>query len=52
MGSKNHELVSVKLIKEIASLRSGSKVERCISDLAKSKCVTKIRNAKCKLLFK
>ncbi|MBE7182141.1 MAG: serine/threonine protein kinase, partial [Terriglobus roseus] len=46
MGSKNHELVPVPLIAQIASLRSSSAVPKCISALAKLGLVAKVKNAK------
>ncbi|VVT54747.1 uncharacterized protein SAPINGB_P004233 [Magnusiomyces paraingens] len=46
MGSKNHEIVAVKMINQLGGLRSASRTDRCISELAKVKCISKIRNAK------
>lgn len=46
MGSKNHEIVPVPLITQIASLRSGTGVHKCISNLAKANLISKIKNAK------
>lgn len=46
MGSRNHEIVPVPLITQIAGLRSGSGVHRCISNLAKANLISKIKNAK------
>lgn len=51
MGSKNHEIVAVKMINQLGGLRSTSRTERCISELAKVKCISKIRNAKCKYIW-
>ncbi|KAE8841881.1 hypothetical protein PTNB73_06250 [Pyrenophora teres f. teres] len=45
-GSRNHELVPTALISQIASLRSGTGVHRCISNLAKLGLIAKIQNAK------
>lgn len=46
MGSRNHEIVPTPLIAQIASLRSGSGVHKCISNLAKIGLIAKVRNAK------
>ncbi|KAF2103568.1 serine/threonine protein kinase [Rhizodiscina lignyota] len=46
MGSKNHEIVPVPLITQISSLRSGTGVHKCISNLAKANLISKIKNAK------
>lgn len=46
MGSKNHELIATKLVNQLAGLRSMSRTERCIADLAKAKLVKRLRNAK------
>ncbi|EMC91816.1 hypothetical protein BAUCODRAFT_79372 [Baudoinia panamericana UAMH 10762] len=45
-GSKNHELVPTPLIQQIAGLRGGSGVHRCISTLAKAGLIAKVKNAK------
>jgi len=45
-GSRNHELVPTALISQIAALRSGTGVHRCISNLAKIGLIAKIQNAK------
>jgi RIO kinase 2 len=46
MGSRNHEIVPTPLIAQIAALRSGTGVHRCISNLAKIGLIAKVRNAK------
>lgn len=46
MGSKNHEIVPTPLITHIASLRGGSGVHKCISNLAKVGLIAKVKNAK------
>ena len=46
-GSKNHELVPTPLIQQIAGLRGGSGVHKCISALAKVGLIAKVKNAKC-----
>jgi RIO kinase 2 len=46
MGSRNHELVPTPLISQIAGLRSGTGVHKCISNLAKIGLIAKIQNAK------
>ncbi|CAN9210772.1 unnamed protein product [Alternaria alternata] len=46
MGSRNHEVVPTPLIAQIAALRSGTGVHRCISNLAKIGLIAKVRNAK------
>ncbi|KAK1071892.1 Serine/threonine-protein kinase rio2 [Friedmanniomyces endolithicus] len=48
-GSKNHELVPTPLIQQIAGLRGGSGVHKCISALAKVGLIAKVKNAKCRL---
>ncbi|KAH9827924.1 serine/threonine-protein kinase rio2-like [Teratosphaeria destructans] len=45
-GSKNHELVPTPLIQQIAGLRGGSGVHKCISNLAKVGLIAKVKNAK------
>ncbi|KAK3070323.1 Serine/threonine-protein kinase rio2 [Teratosphaeriaceae sp. CCFEE 6253] len=45
-GSKNHELVPTPLIQQIAGLRGGSGVHRCISALAKVDLIARVKNAK------
>lgn len=45
MASKNHELVATKMVNQLAGLRSMSRTERCIGELAKAKCVKRLRNA-------
>ena len=45
-GSKNHELVPTPLIQQIAGLRSGTGVHKCISNLAKVGLIAKVKNAK------
>lgn len=47
MGSKNHEIVPTPLITQIAGLRGGSGVHKCISNLAKVGLIAKVKNAKC-----
>ncbi|KAF2736140.1 RIO1-domain-containing protein [Polyplosphaeria fusca] len=44
-GSRNHSLVPVPLITQLASLRSGG-VTKCISSLAKLNLIAKVKNAK------
>ncbi|KAF2645520.1 RIO1-domain-containing protein [Massarina eburnea CBS 473.64] len=46
MGSRNHEVVPTPLISQIAALRSGNGVHKCISNLAKIGLIAKVRNAK------
>lgn len=46
MGSKNHEIVPTPLITQIAGLRGGSGVHKCISNLAKVGLIAKVKNAK------
>ncbi|ONH68411.1 Serine/threonine-protein kinase RIO2 [Cyberlindnera fabianii] len=46
MGSRNHEVVPTTLIHQIGGLRSQSGTNRCISDLAKLKLISRLRNAK------
>jgi RIO kinase 2 len=46
MGSRNHEIVPTPLIAQIAAIRSGDGVHRCISNLAKIGLIAKVRNAK------
>ncbi|OCL08602.1 hypothetical protein AOQ84DRAFT_318143 [Glonium stellatum] len=46
MGSKNHEIVPTPLITQIAGLRGGSGVHKCISSLAKVGLIAKVKNAK------
>ncbi|KAF2467630.1 RIO1-domain-containing protein [Lindgomyces ingoldianus] len=46
MGSRNHEIVPTPLIAQIASIRSGTGVHRCISALAKIGLIAKVKNAK------
>lgn len=45
-GSKNHEVVPTGLIHQISGMRASSGTNRAISDLAKVKLVSKVRNAK------
>uniref|UniRef100_A0A060T3P2 Serine/threonine-protein kinase RIO2 n=1 Tax=Blastobotrys adeninivorans TaxID=409370 RepID=A0A060T3P2_BLAAD len=45
MGSKNHEVVPTSLIVQISGLKSASAVNRALSNLAKIKLVTRLRNA-------
>jgi RIO kinase 2 len=45
MGSRNHEVVPTPLILQIASLRSGNGVHKCISNLAKIGLIAKVKNA-------
>jgi RIO kinase 2 len=45
MGSRNHEIVPTPLISQIASLRAGG-VNKCISTLAKTNLIAKVKNAK------
>ncbi|KAK5959316.1 protein kinase RIO2 PWA37_003271 [Arxiozyma heterogenica] len=44
-GSTNHEVVPTTLIHQLSGLRSISGTNRCISDLAKLKLISKLRNA-------
>ncbi|KAF1948383.1 RIO1-domain-containing protein [Byssothecium circinans] len=46
MGSRNHEIVPTPLISQIAALRSGNGVHKCISNLAKIGLIAKVKNAK------
>lgn len=46
MGSRNHEVVPTPLISQIAALRSGNGVHKCISNLAKIGLIAKVKNAK------
>ncbi|KAF2273048.1 RIO1-domain-containing protein [Westerdykella ornata] len=45
-GSRNHEVVPTPLISQLASIRSGSGVNKCISNLAKIGLIAKVKNAK------
>lgn len=45
-GSKNHEVVPTSLIHQLSGMRALSGTNRCISDLAKLKLISKLRNAK------
>ncbi|KAL1593204.1 Serine/threonine-protein kinase rio2 [Paraconiothyrium brasiliense] len=45
-GSRNHEVVPTPLITQLASLRSGNGVHKCISNLAKIGLIAKVKNAK------
>ncbi|AET40820.1 protein kinase RIO2 Ecym_6449 [Eremothecium cymbalariae DBVPG len=45
-GARNHELVPTQLIHQLSGMRSISGTNRAISDLAKLKLVSKLRNAK------
>ncbi|EDO15013.1 hypothetical protein Kpol_400p7 [Vanderwaltozyma polyspora DSM 70294] len=45
-GTKNHEVVPTTLIHQLSGLRSISGTNRAISDLAKLKLVSRLRNAK------
>ncbi|KAK5165095.1 Serine/threonine-protein kinase rio2 [Saxophila tyrrhenica] len=45
-GSKNHEVVPTPLITQIAGLRGGSGVHKCISSLAKVGLIAKVKNAR------
>lgn len=45
-GSRNHEIVPTQLIHQISKMRSISGTNRSISDLAKLKLISKVRNAK------
>ncbi|XDT40898.1 RIO1 family [Nakaseomyces glabratus] len=45
-GSRNHEIVPTQLIHQISKMRSLSGTNRSISDLAKLKLISKVRNAK------
>ncbi len=47
MGSRNHEIVPTPLISQIAGLRGGSGVHKCISMLAKNNLIARVKNAKC-----
>lgn len=44
-GSTNHEVVPTTLIHQLSGLRSISGTNRCISDLAKLKLISKLRNS-------
>ncbi|CAN6659319.1 serine/threonine-protein kinase Rio2p [Trichomonascus vanleenenianus] len=44
MGSKNHEVVPTKLITSISGLKKHNQVQRSISDLAKVKLISKLKN--------
>lgn len=44
-GSKNHEVVPTPLISQIAGLRGGTGVHKCISALAKVGLIAKVKNA-------
>ncbi|CAL9738556.1 serine/threonine-protein kinase Rio2p [Monosporozyma servazzii] len=44
-GSTNHEVVPTSLIHQLSGLRSMSGTGRCISDLAKLKLISRLRNA-------
>ena len=46
MGSKNHEIVPTPLISQIAGLRGGSGVHKCISTLAKPGLIARVKNAR------
>lgn len=46
MGSRNHEVVPTPLIAQIAAIRSGTGVHKCISNLAKIGLIAKVKNAK------
>ncbi|KAI9883132.1 MAG: hypothetical protein M1823_005097 [Watsoniomyces obsoletus] len=46
MGSRNHEIVPTPLITQIAGLRGGSGVHKCISMLAKNNLISRVKNAK------
>lgn len=46
MGSKNHEVVPTPLITQLSGLRGGSGVHKCISTLAKSNLIARLKNAK------
>ncbi|CAO2654649.1 Nn.00g113820.m01.CDS01 [Neocucurbitaria sp. VM-36] len=46
MGSRNHEVVPTPLISQIAAIRSGTGVHKCISNLAKIGLIAKVKNAK------
>lgn len=46
MGSRNHEVVPTPLISQIAAIRSGTGVTKCISNLAKIGLIAKVKNAK------
>ena len=50
MGSKNHEIVPLPLVAQIAGLRHGGS-HKIIGELAKKNLVSKIKNAKCIALF-
>ncbi|KAJ5690291.1 Serine/threonine-protein kinase rio2 [Penicillium macrosclerotiorum] len=45
-GSRNHEVVPTPLISQLSGLRGGSGVHRSISNLAKTKLIAKVKNAK------
>lgn len=44
-GSTNHEVVPTSLIHQLSGMRSMSGTSRCISDLAKLKLISRLRNA-------
>lgn len=48
MGSKNHEVVPMTLIAQIAQLRHGGS-HKLVGDLAKNKLIARVQHAKCKL---
>ncbi|GMM58888.1 protein kinase [Maudiozyma humilis] len=45
-GSRNHEIVPTTLIHQLSGMRAQSGTNRSISDLAKLKLISKVRNAK------
>lgn len=46
MGSKNHDIVPTVLIHSISGIKNASLVNKCISNLAKIKLISRVRNAK------
>ncbi|PRT56908.1 Serine/threonine-protein kinase RIO2 [Wickerhamiella sorbophila] len=46
MGSKNHDIVPTPLIHSISGIKNASLVNKCISNLAKIKLISRVRNAK------
>lgn len=46
MGSKNHEVVPMTLIAQIAQLRHGGS-HKLVGDLAKNKLIARVQHAKC-----
>ena len=51
MGTKKHEIVPTGLIVSIAGLRGGSGAHKSISTLAKIGLISRVKNAKCTVLY-